>query len=143
MAIFMNNVLIDARGVPYLADYELTGAYGGQYLPESVRWTAPECFGSHGVGGTSHLPTIKSDVYSLGSVMFQILTGQPPYYEVKSRSRVSIEILNGNKPSPPLDVHIADRHWLFIQKCWSLPADRPSAAQALHFAQTEVERLSP
>ena len=36
-----------------------------------------------------------------------------------------------------------DRHWRFIQKCWALPGDRPSAAELLHFAQTEIERLSP
>lgn len=67
-----NNILIDARGVPYLADYELTGVYQVQHLPESVRWTAPERFGSHDVGGTSYPPTTKSDVYSLGGLMYQV-----------------------------------------------------------------------
>ncbi|OAX32371.1 kinase-like protein [Rhizopogon vinicolor AM-OR11-026] len=136
--LYGNNILIDANGVPYLADYELTGACRAQYLPESVRWTAPERFDSHSTDGASYPPTTKSDVYSLGGVMYQIVTGRPPYYEVKSRSKVSIKILDGTKPSRPLDLHIADRYWLLIEQCWLLPEDRPSAAQVLHFAQTEV-----
>ncbi|KAG0701592.1 kinase-like domain-containing protein [Suillus ampliporus] len=132
-----NNVLINAKGVAYLADYELT-TYRGQHIPPSVRWAAPERFDNQSVV----IPTTKSDVYSLGGVIFQILTGREPYYEVRSRSKVSVEILNGNKPSRPLDIHIADGHWLFIQKCWSVPEIRPSAAEVLHFAQREVELLS-
>ncbi|KAG2360367.1 kinase-like domain-containing protein, partial [Suillus spraguei] len=111
-----NNVLIDAKGVAYLADYDVTAAHRGQHIPPSVRWAAPERFDSQDVV----TPTTKSDVYSLGSIIYQILTGREPYYEVRNRSKVSIEILNGNKPLRPHDVHIADHQWLFMQKCWSV-----------------------
>ncbi|KAG1749528.1 kinase-like domain-containing protein [Suillus lakei] len=131
-----NNVLIDAMGVAYLADYDVTAAHRGQYIPPSVRWAAPERFDSQSMVA----PTTKSDVYSLGGVIYQVC--REPYHEVRSRSKVSIDILNGNKPSRPHDVHIADRHWLFIQKCWSVSETRPSAAEVLHFAQMEVELLS-
>ncbi|KAJ8582953.1 kinase-like protein [Rhizopogon salebrosus TDB-379] len=133
--LYGNNILIDAEGVPHLADYELNGAYQGQHLPETVRWTAPERFGSHGVGAIPYSPTTQSDVYSVGGVVYQILTGRPPYYE-KSRSKVPIEILNGNRPSRPPGNIIDDGYWELIQKCWSLPEDRPSATQVLLFAQT-------
>lgn len=133
-----NNVLIDAKGVAYLADYDVTAAHRGQHIPPSVRWAAPERFDSQDVV----TPTTKSDVYSLGSIIYQILTGREPYYEVRNRSKVSIEILNGNKPLRPHDVHIADHQWLFMQKCWSVPESRPSAAEVLHFFQTEVEHLT-
>ncbi|KAG2348281.1 kinase-like protein [Suillus weaverae] len=132
-----NNVLIDAMGVAYLADYDVTPAHRGQHIRPSVRWAAPERFDSQNVIA----PTTKSDVYSLGGVIYQILTGHEPYYEVRNRTKVSIEILNGNKPSRSHDIHIADHHWLFMQKCWSLPENRPSAAEVLHFAQMEVEHL--
>lgn len=133
-----NNILIDAIGVAYIADYDVTAAHRGQHIPPSVRWTAPERFDSQNVVA----PTTKSDVYSLGGVMYQIVTSREPYYEVRSRSKVSIEILNGNKPSRSHDSHIADRHWLFMQKCWSVPENRPSAAEVLHFSQLEVEFLT-
>lgn len=132
-----NNVLIDAMGVAYIADYDVTAAHRGQHIPPSVRWTAPERFDSQ----NAVAPTTKSDVYSLGGVIYQILTSREPYYEVRSRSKVSIEILNGNKPSRSHDTHIADHHWLFMQKCWSIPENRPSATEVLHFSQLEVELL--
>ncbi|KAG2740478.1 kinase-like protein [Suillus brevipes Sb2] len=112
-----NNILIDAIGVAYIADYDVTAAHRGQHIPSSVRWAAPERFDSQNVVA----PTTKSDVYSLGSVMYQILTSREPYYEARSRSKVSIEIFNGNKPSRSHDTQIADRHWFFMQKCWSVP----------------------
>ncbi|KAG2126830.1 kinase-like domain-containing protein [Suillus clintonianus] len=133
-----NNVLIDTNGVAYLADYEVTVAHRGQYIPPSVRWQAPERFDSQGVVA----PTTKSDIYSLGAIMLQVFTGREPYFDVRSRSKVSIEILNGSKPSRPHDAHIADHHWLFIQTCWSVPEHRPSAAEVLHFAQSEADLLS-
>jgi hypothetical protein len=79
---------------------------------------------------------IKDHTYT--STIHQILTGRPPYYQVKSRSKVSIEILDGIKPSRPHELHISDHHWLFIEKCWLRPEDRPSAFEALQFAWTEV-----
>lgn len=132
-----NNVLIDAMGVAYLADYDVTPTHRGQHIPPSVRWAAPERFDSQNVVA----PTTKSDVYSLGSIIYQVLTNRQPYYEVRNRSKVSIEILNGNKPSRSRDTHIADHHWLFMQRCWSVPENRPSAAEVLRFSQTEVELL--
>jgi serine/threonine protein kinase len=132
-----NNVLIDAMGVAYLTDYDVTAAHRGQHIPPSVRWAAPERFDSQNVVA----PTTKSDVYSLGSVIYQILTSREPYYEVRSRSKVSIEILNGKKPSRSHDTHITDHQWLFMQKCWSVPENRPSAAEVLYFSQIEVELL--
>ncbi|KAG1778363.1 kinase-like domain-containing protein [Suillus placidus] len=135
--LIRNNVLIDAMGVAYLADYDVTPAHRGQHIRPSVRWAAPERFDSQNVVA----PTTKSDVYSLGGVIYQILTGHEPYYEVRNRTKVSIEILNGNKPSRSHDTHIADHHWLFMQKCWSAPENRPSAAEVLHFSQMEVEHL--
>ncbi|KAG1865402.1 kinase-like domain-containing protein [Suillus subluteus] len=132
-----NNVLIDAMGVAHIADYDVTAVHRGQHIPPSVRWAAPERFDSQNVV----TPTTKSDVYSLGSVIYQILTSREPYYEVRSRSKVSIEILNGNKPSRPHVTRIADHHWLFMQRCWSVPETRPSAAEVLHFSQIEAELL--
>jgi serine/threonine protein kinase len=63
-----NNVLIDAMGVAYLTDYDVTAAHRGQHIPPSVRWAAPERFDSQNVVA----PTTKSDIYSLGSVIYQV-----------------------------------------------------------------------
>lgn len=133
-----NNVLIDVMGVAYLADYDVTPAHRGQHIPPSVRWAAPERFDSKNVV----VPTTKSDVYSIGTIIYQILTGREPYYEFRSGNKVSIQILNGNKPSRSHDAHITGHHWSFMEKCWSVPENRPSAAEVLHFSQTEVELLT-
>lgn len=63
-----NNVLIDAMGVAYLSDYDITTTHKGQHIPPSVRWAAPERFDSQNVVA----PTTESDVYSLGSIIYQV-----------------------------------------------------------------------
>ncbi|KAG2108012.1 kinase-like domain-containing protein [Suillus discolor] len=133
-----NNVLINVMGVAYLADYDVTPAHRGQHIPPSVRWAAPERFDSQNVV----VPTTKSDVYSVGTIIYQILTSRVPYYEFRKGSKVSVQILDGNKPSRSHDAHITDHHWSFMEKCWSVPENRPSAAEVLHFSQTEVELLT-
>ncbi|KAG2131263.1 kinase-like domain-containing protein [Suillus bovinus] len=133
-----NNVLIDAAGIAHLADYDVTPAHRGQHIPPSVRWAAQEFFDIQYVVP----PTTQSDIYSFGSLSYQILTGREPYYEIRHKSKVSIEISKGNKPSRSYDPPIAERHWEFIQKCWSVPERRPTAAQLLELVSREVELLT-
>ncbi|KAG1720142.1 kinase-like domain-containing protein [Suillus lakei] len=90
-----NNVLIDNLGKARLTDFGLSAASGGfrgaSYLgqagrPGAIRWAAPELIdGQHS--------TFESDIYSFGSIMLQVLSGELPWSEVEFQDdpRVSLE----------------------------------------------------
>jgi hypothetical protein len=72
------NILVGSRDHAYLADFGLTQAYGepgltrtGQFVG-TLDYIAPEQI--HGKPATR-----RSDVYSFGAVLFECLTGTPPY----------------------------------------------------------------
>jgi len=79
-----SNVLIDSDGVIKLSDVDrITGIKSviepppeGYRIPnvpaDSVYWTAPEVF-------TTNKIDISSDVWSVGCIVYEMLTGTPPY----------------------------------------------------------------
>ncbi|KAG1743008.1 kinase-like domain-containing protein [Suillus lakei] len=126
-----NNVLIDDLGKARLTDFGLSAASGGfrgaSYLgqagrPGAIRWAAPELIeGQHS--------TFESDIYSFGSIMLQVLSGELPWSEVEVPDEHIIiqKLTKGQVPRWPSSV--SRDHYNFIRKCWS-PArssSRPSA----------------
>lgn len=74
-----NNLLLDSRGKLRLADGFLgiscdAESIGGQNLLDDMTYSAPELL----AGGEA---TITSDHYALGAVLYQMLIGQPPFYD--------------------------------------------------------------
>jgi len=79
------NVLIDAEGRPYLTDFGLAKLMDGAGLdhglptgtvPGSILGT-PSYMSPEAAGGR-RLSAV-SDVYSLGAILYELLTGQPPF----------------------------------------------------------------
>ena len=92
-----------------------------KYAPggiEPVRWMAPETFNPR-VGGTS------SDIWSFGMVMYEVLTGQDPYYELPMFTVIA-KVSNGLTPSRPETI-TNDKIWELMKSCWKMrPTERPS-----------------
>ncbi|KAG6328965.1 hypothetical protein ID866_10124 [Astraeus odoratus] len=138
---------MDAQGKPYIVDYGLlplllefrTAPYLSTPVGRAVRWAAPDLFQipEDGDGSTINF-TYASDVYSFGSLMLQILSGQIPYDYVKRDEQVLYAIAKGLRPNRPSSENITDTYWDFIQGCWSSdPKDRPSAKELLSFIRRE------
>lgn len=136
-----NNVLIDSRGKACLTDFGLSTVCGGlaqraAYIgspgsPGAIRWAAPELI--IGVGQHS---TFQSDIYSFGSIMLQVLSGELPWSEVTVEHLIIKKLTDRQIPRQPSSV--SQNHWAFIRKCWS-PAhrsSRPSASQIDDFLKT-------
>ncbi|KAG1719351.1 kinase-like domain-containing protein [Suillus lakei] len=132
------NVLIDSSGNPWLTDFGLATVEGEAELQLNSttaersfnsRWRAPEVIG---IEYDPVRPTFMSDIYSFGSVMFFIISGDIPWKEKKQSFQICIE-LSKRAAHSRLD-NIPYDHWNWIQQCWSWdPGHRPKTAEVLEY----------
>ncbi|KAG2037141.1 kinase-like domain-containing protein [Suillus americanus] len=147
-----NNVLVDALGRASLADPGLSvlvpEILGMSYFRLStsgaIRFAAPELFKKSSRGEVP-LPSISSDRYSLGSIIYFVLSGSLPYSTLKD-SDVLVELLLGVAPASPSESNksISREHWQFIQGCWSeIPQNRRTTNEALEFVDVNLALYIP
>ncbi len=75
------NILLDGVGEPYLADFglaRLAGAEGGLTLSGAALGT-PAYMAPEMAEGRGRHATTAADVYGLGAILYQMLTGRPPF----------------------------------------------------------------
>jgi len=109
-----------------------TSSLGG-----AVRWAAPELFDVPAASAVLPKATVASDVYSYGSVVLEVLSGNVPYHQLKSDAQVLIQLSKGIKPQRPSSNNITDAEWEFISNCWKEPPTlRPSTSEVtIHVKQ--------
>ncbi|TDL24379.1 kinase-like protein [Rickenella mellea] len=95
----------------------------------TLGWQAPELFDSLVDGGTSR-PTRESDIYSFGCVCLELMSGKPPFAEIRRDGTVMKAIMNGQTPRRPVEdlvkYGLDDKLWAVMEKCWSHePIQRP------------------
>ncbi|CUA66979.1 hypothetical protein RSOLAG22IIIB_02890 [Rhizoctonia solani] len=133
------NIILSGNGDIQLADFgsatlisyiTLGFTRTSSQLPFTFRFAAPEILLE-----TSEAHTIKSDVYSLGMTLLQIITGKPPYGEM-TEVKVLVNIIKKIPPSRPSFGGIlqnqcaSDDLWSLLSRCWDHdPNVRPSAKE--------------
>ncbi len=104
-----SNIRVDAEGEPHVLDFGLAKAarrddpfvqapsavsIAGQFVG-SLPWASPEQ-----AQGDQLAVDVRSDVYSLGVILFQLLTGKFPY-NVDGRLREVLDRITGQEPTRP------------------------------------------
>ncbi len=91
------NILIDTSGKPYLTDFGLALRDADQGSGEKFAGT-PAYMSPEQARHESHRVDGRSDIFSLGAVFFELLTGQRPFQG--KRDEILDRIANGD-PQPP------------------------------------------
>jgi len=86
-------------------------------------------------------PTKRSDCYSLGMVIFEVLSGQVPFAQFNNML-VSMRVIRGERPERPKGAKgtwFTDDVWKMVERCWShQPECRPNVEAVLEC----LERVS-
>ena len=83
-----SNILVEASGAPKVLDFGIAKflAEGGDANVTNVRMLTPDFASPEQVKGTAK--TTATDVYSLGAVLYDILTGQSPHEMVPGKESI-------------------------------------------------------
>src|ERR1043166_8312566 len=85
-----------------------------------IPYVAPETF-----RGQKY--TDKSDIYSFGMIMWELMTGRRPFWDQNHDSNLIIEICDGFRP--PIVTNAPEGYIELMQECWySDPNKRPLAS---------------
>ena len=133
-----SNVLIDLRGHPYVSDFGLarridvdpsltpSGALLG-----TPSYMAPEQAGRASDGGKAAVGP-ASDVYSLGAILYHMLTGRPPFQAATPAETILLALEHDPIPPRALNPRVSPDIEMIALKCLQKsPALRYPTAEAL------------
>ncbi|RHZ79124.1 hypothetical protein Glove_151g86 [Diversispora epigaea] len=118
------NILYNASNLRwYISDLGLSGPVNkpSNSIYGNLPYVAPEVY-----FGQSF--TVKSDIYSIGILMWEVITGKIPYgdQENKNNSHLALAIASGYRPK--IDENIPLEYANLMKQCWDAdPDNRPDA----------------
>ena len=146
-----SNILLDSHEQPYVSDFGLAKVFQSdlQTTLSGVIAGTPSYMAPEQASGRGKEVGPAADVYSLGAILYELLTGQPPFREENALDTL-IAVL-GREPIPPrrLNLRIPVGLELICLKCLAKsPDDRYVSAAALaedleRFARGDALEVRP
>jgi len=146
-----SNILVDREDQPYVTDFGLAKVFvpGSEATTTGVIAGTPSYMAPEQASGRSSEVGPATDVYSLGAILYELLTGEPPFRRENPLDTV-LDILS-REPRYPRQINPRVPHGLELicLKCLSKsPADRYRSAAALaddleRFARREPLSVKP
>lgn len=129
-----SNILVDEEGQPYVSDFGLAKVRwpGSDMTATGVIAGTPSYMAPEQAAGHSADVSPATDVYSLGAILYELLTGRPPFREENPLDTL-VQVLDV-EPTLPRQLNRRAPHGLELicLKCLAKsPADRYASAQAL------------
>jgi serine/threonine-protein kinase len=129
-----SNILIDASGEPHVTDFGLakrmTGE-GGITMTGGVLGS-PNYMAPEQASGQSKQMTNAADIYSLGAIFYELLTGQPPFQADTPLAIIRKSVEEEPKPPSALQPGLDRDLEIICLKCLAkAPGDRYASAEAL------------
>ncbi|KAF9646428.1 kinase-like protein [Thelephora ganbajun] len=148
----LHNILI-TNGTPAqacLADFGLStltpSAPGGTTTITAggtPLYMAPELLNPEKFGETNSRPTKPADIYALGMVIYEVLTGLDPFYDQNLGTiQLACRVVDGARPTKPgnaEEIGFGSGTWELVKECWKTRSTkRPTIEQVL----ARLERVS-
>ncbi len=128
------NILIDAQGQPYITDFGLARRLGGDsdLTHSGAILGTPSYMAPEQAAGRQGDITTAADIYSLGAILYEVLTGRPPF-RADSPMKTLAMVLEGLPDRPrAINPRVAPAMEAICLKCLEKdPRDRYPSAEAL------------
>ena len=120
------NILLNAAGRPHVTDFGLsrTMPLEGAEVPREVFGT-PSYMAPEQASGRADEITPATDVYGLGAILYEVLTGRPPF-RASSMMETVVQVLE-REPEPPRSVNkdaSKQLEWICLKCLEKSPRDR-------------------